>query len=155
VSGWRARTGLTGRCRDADDDAMPLVRIDVLTGWSDAELGRLSDAVQTALVETMGVPERDRFQVISRHEPGSFAFDRAYLDIPRSDRFVFVQVTLSAGRSTEIKQSFYRRLADLLDAGLGLSTDDLAICLVENQREDWSFGRGEASYLVLPKERWR
>jgi hypothetical protein len=27
--------------------------------------------------------------------------------------------------------------------------------LVENTREDWSFGNGEASYVVLPQERWR
>lgn len=134
---------------------MPLVRIDVLAPWSDEDLGHLGDAVQAALVETMGVPERDRFQVINQHQPGGLVFDRAYLDIPRSDRFVVVQVTLSAGRSTEVKQAFYRRLADLLHERVGVSTDDVAICLVENAREDWSFGRGEASYVVLPRERWR
>jgi hypothetical protein len=46
---------------------MPLVRIDVLAPWSDDDLGTLGDAEQAALVETMGVPERDRFQVISQH----------------------------------------------------------------------------------------
>ena len=134
---------------------MPLVRIDVLEPWSDEDIRSLGGAVQDALVETMGVPERDRFQVINQHGPGELVFDRAYLDIPRSDRFVVVQVTLSAGRSTEVKQAFYRRLAELLHERVGLSTDDLAICLVENAREDWSFGRGEASYVVLPKERRR
>jgi hypothetical protein len=29
------------------------------------------------------------------------------------------------------------------------------IHLVENTREDWSFGNGEAQYVVLPKEQWR
>ena len=134
---------------------MPLVRIDVLAPWSDEDIRRLGDAVQTALVETMGVPARDRFKVINQHQHVEFIFDRAYLDIPRSDRFVVVQVTLSAGRSTEVKQAFYRRLADLLHERVGLATDDVAICLVENAREDWSFGRGEASYVVLPRERWR
>jgi phenylpyruvate tautomerase PptA (4-oxalocrotonate tautomerase family) len=134
---------------------MPLVRIDVLAPWSDDDLGTLGDAVQAALVETMGVPERDRFQVISQHRSGELIFDRGYLDITRSDRFVVVQVTLSAGRSTEVKQAFYRRLAELLHERVGLAGDDLAICLVENTREDWSFGRGEASYVVLPPERWR
>jgi phenylpyruvate tautomerase PptA (4-oxalocrotonate tautomerase family) len=134
---------------------MPLVRIDVLAPWSDDDLGTLGDAVQAALVETMGVPERDRFQVISQHPSGELIFDRGYLDITRSDRFVVVQVTLSAGRSTEVKQAFYRRLAELLHERVGLAGDDLAICLVENTREDWSFGRGEASYVVLPPERWR
>jgi hypothetical protein len=26
---------------------------------------------------------------------------------------------------------------------------------VENAREDWSFGHGQASYLELPPEAWR
>jgi hypothetical protein len=37
---------------------MPIVRIDVLEGWAPADLERVGDAVQTALVETLGVPER-------------------------------------------------------------------------------------------------
>ena len=134
---------------------MPLVRIDLLATWPDGDVAKLGDAVQRALVENLGVPVRDRFQVITRHEPASFVFDRSYLDIDRSDRFVMVQVTLSAGRTTEAKQDFYRRLAELLEESVGLSTNDLAVCLIENTREDWSFGRGEASYVVLPRERWR
>jgi phenylpyruvate tautomerase PptA (4-oxalocrotonate tautomerase family) len=134
---------------------VPAVRIDVLAPWPAADLERLGSAVHSALVETLGVPERDRFQVITVHEPGRFVFDRAYLDIPRTDRFVLVQVTLSAGRTTEAKAAFYRRLAERLEAELGHRPEDLAICLVENRREDWSFGRGEASYVVIPPEEWR
>ncbi|MET0704039.1 MAG: tautomerase family protein, partial [Mycobacterium sp.] len=82
-------------------------------------------------------------------------FNRSYLDIERSDRFVLVQVTLSAGRSTEAKQAFYARLAELLGQAVALRSEDLAIVLVENERPDWSFGRGEASYVVIPREDWR
>jgi len=31
----------------------------------------------------------------------------------------------------------------------------LAVVMVENGREDWSFGRGQASYLELPRAAWR
>jgi phenylpyruvate tautomerase PptA (4-oxalocrotonate tautomerase family) len=68
---------------------------------------------------------------------------------------VLVQVHLSAGRTVERKQAFYARLSELLVRDVGLREEDLAVCLVENQREDWSFGRGEASYVVIPKEHWR
>jgi phenylpyruvate tautomerase PptA (4-oxalocrotonate tautomerase family) len=134
---------------------MPIVRIDVLEGWPPGELDLVGGAVQRALVEKLGVPERDRFQVISEHAAGRFAFDRSYLEIARSDRFVLVQVTLSAGRSTEAKQAFYERLCELLVRDVGLREEDLAVCLVENGREDWSFGRGQASYLLIPREAWR
>jgi 4-oxalocrotonate tautomerase len=65
------------------------------------------------------------------------------------------RITLSAGRSTDAKRAFYRRLANLLAERVGLAREDLAVMLVENTREDWSFGRGQASYLELPAEGWR
>jgi Tautomerase enzyme len=48
---------------------MPLVRIDVLQGYSREERKATGDCVQRAMVETLGVPERDRFQVITEHLP--------------------------------------------------------------------------------------
>ena len=134
---------------------MPLVRIDVLHGFSYADRKTIGDCVQRAMVETLDVPERDRFHIVNEHGLNGFDFNRSYLDIDRSDRFVLVQVTLSAGRSTEAKQAFYARLAELLAETISLRTDDLAIVLVENERADWSFGRGEASYVMLPREQWR
>jgi hypothetical protein len=46
-------------------------------------------------------------------------------------------------------------LSELLADRVGLPTGDLAVALVENSREDWSFGRGQASYLELPRQAWR
>jgi 4-oxalocrotonate tautomerase len=103
----------------------------------------------------LDVPERDRFQVIRAHPSRDFVFDRGYLDIERSDHFVMVTVTLAAGRSTDAKQAFYAELCRELVSGVGLRSEDLAVALVENHREDWSFGHGKASYLTIPRERWR
>lgn len=135
--------------------SMPLVRIDLLEGWSEGERSAIADATHAAMVETLNVPERDRFQIITEHPPGHFSFNRSYLEVDRSDRFVLVTVTLSAGRQTQAKQAFYAQLCERLVAAVGLREQDLAVTLVENQREDWSFGRGQASYLVLPPEQWR
>lgn len=134
---------------------MPLVNIDLLAGRTDEELVTIADSVHEAMVEELDVPPRDRFQVITQHSPATLHFDRHYLDVERSDRFVMVRITLSAGRSAEAKSAFYARLAALLTDVAGLRPEDLAVVLVENERTDWSFGRGEASYLVLPREEWR
>jgi phenylpyruvate tautomerase PptA (4-oxalocrotonate tautomerase family) len=134
---------------------MPLVRIDVLTTFSPAERRAIGDAVQSAMTTTLDVPARDRFQVVTTHAPDDFVFNRSYLDIERSDRFVCVQVTLSAGRTQEAKKAFYARLVELLGDQVSLRPEDLAVILVENEREDWSFGRGQASYLELAREQWR
>jgi phenylpyruvate tautomerase PptA (4-oxalocrotonate tautomerase family) len=134
---------------------MPLVTIDLLEGRPPDELDAISDAVHEAMVECLEVPERDRFQVITQHQPHTLRFDRNYLDIDRSEQFVLVRITLAAGRTTASKQAFYRRLSELLADRVDLPTGDLAVALVENSREDWSFGRGQASYLELPRQAWR
>jgi 4-oxalocrotonate tautomerase len=70
-------------------------------------------------------------------------------------RWLAPRSRLSAGRATGAKQGFYRRLSELLADRIGRPAGDLAVILVENDREDWSFGRGQASYLELPREAWR
>jgi 4-oxalocrotonate tautomerase len=134
---------------------MPLVRIDVLNTFTAEERRAIGDGVHAAMTETLDVPDRDRFHVVSVHEPGGLDVDRSYLDIERSDRVVLVHVTLSAGRTRAAKQAFYARLAEVLTERVGIRSADLAVVLSENQREDWSFGNGEASYVVLPRDEWR
>ncbi|HEV3047612.1 MAG TPA: tautomerase family protein [Solirubrobacteraceae bacterium] len=134
---------------------MPAVQIDLLEGRTEDQLRAIGDAVHEAMVQTLAVPERDRFQIVTEHKPGRLDFNRSYLDIERSDGFVLVRVTLASGRSTETKQAFYARLSELLAKRAGMRTEDLTVMLSENEREDWSFGNGRASYAELPREAWR
>jgi 4-oxalocrotonate tautomerase len=133
---------------------MPLVRIELIQGRTEAQVQAISGAVQAALVETMNVPERDRFQVISEHAPNRFLYDKSYLEVERTDGIVFVQVFLSKGRTTEQKQAFYATLAKRL-AGAKVRPEDVAVSIVESTREDWSFGNGIAQYVVLPRQEWK
>lgn len=133
---------------------MPLVTIDVLKGRPRGELAAIGDCVHEAMIAELSVPDRDRFQILNEHEPGMLSFDRGYLDIERTDRFVLIRVTLAAGRATEAKRAFYGRLAKSLAERVDLRPEDLAICLTENGREDWSFGLGQANYLELPPQDW-
>jgi len=134
---------------------MPLVEIDLLEGRSEAELDAISDAIHEAMVAVLDVPQRDRFQIITERPAGYLRFDPNYLDIDRDEGFLLIRITLSAGRTTDAKQAFFRRLAELLAERTGMRTENLAVVMLENEREDWSFGRGRASYLELPRDAWR
>ena len=125
---------------------MPLVRISLLKGRPPAVLQKISDAVHRALVETISIPQLDRFQVMTEHAGEQFVYDPEYLNIRRSDEIVIIQITLSQGRSVEIKKALYARTAELLNRELGLHPEDVMISVVEVTREDWSFGNGEAQY---------
>ena len=124
---------------------MPLVRISIHKGRSPEFRRKLGDAIHRALVETIDVPELDRFQILTEHEPGDLVYDPGYLGIARTNDIVIVQITLSVGRTLGQKRKLFRRIADHL-AALGLRREDAWINLVEVAKENWSFGLGEASY---------
>ena len=134
---------------------MPFVRIELLEGRPEGHVRAVSGAVHRALTETLGVPERDRFQVVTEHRQGRLVYDPGYLDVERTDGFVLVQIFLASGRTAGQKRAFYSRLAGLLAEDPGIRKDDLMVQLVETELEDWSFGNGEAQMLTLPRERWR
>ncbi len=48
---------------------MPLVRISLLKGKPASYRRKVGDAIHQALVETINVPAKDRFQVITEHDP--------------------------------------------------------------------------------------
>jgi 4-oxalocrotonate tautomerase len=126
---------------------MPLVRIDLLAGKTAEYRAQIGQIVYQALLDCFTVPKDDRFQVITEHPQAELLFDRNYLGIPRTDDCIFVQVTLSAGRTVEMKQRFYKQIADALHKTLKLRREDVFINLVEVPKENWSFGNGEAQYV--------
>ena len=134
---------------------MPLVRIDVLEGRSESDLAAIGAAVHRALTECFGVPQRDRFQLLTEHRKGRLTYDPGYLGVDRSDAIAFVQVVLSTGRSAEQKTAFYARTAALIAEGAHMRPQDVTIILIENTRGDWSFGNGVAQYLTLPSDQWK
>ena len=126
---------------------MPLVRIDLLEGKTPEYRIQVGEIVYRALLDVFGVPKDDRFQVITEHPKTGLQFDRDYLGVHRSDDCVFLQITLNAGRAVELKQRFYKAVADGLHDGLKLRREDVFISLVEVPKENWSFGNGEAQYV--------
>jgi 4-oxalocrotonate tautomerase len=97
-------------------------------------------------VETINVPAKDNFQIITEHDENSLIYDPEYLDIQRTDGFVAIQITLNEGRTTELKKEFYKRLAERLHEELDIRMEDVFISLVEVKKENWSFGNGTAQY---------
>jgi 4-oxalocrotonate tautomerase len=125
---------------------MPLVRISLRAGKPEAYRTAIGDAVHRAMMETINVPAPDRFQIITEHDAAGLVYDPSYLGISRTDDFVAVQITLNAGRTTEMKKAFYARLAELLAASPGVRREDVLVSLVEVSKENWSFGNGVAQY---------
>jgi 4-oxalocrotonate tautomerase len=126
---------------------MPLVRINLIQGKPSDYRQAIGEIVYQAMIDTISLPKNDRFQVITEHPAEGFIFDPNYLGISRTADCIFIQITLSQGRTTEVKQAFYKAIADGLHEKLKVRREDVLINLVEVGKEDWSFGNGVAQYV--------
>lgn len=126
---------------------MPLIRIDVIEGRSEAEIRTLLDAAHRAMLAAFNVPDRDRYQVFNEHKPSRLVIEDTGLGIPRTDKVVLVQV-ISRPRGREAKENFYKLLAEELEESCGIAASDIVVSIVENTDEDWSFGLGRAQFLT-------
>jgi phenylpyruvate tautomerase PptA (4-oxalocrotonate tautomerase family) len=126
---------------------MPLLRIDLYKGRTEAERKTLLDALHRAMLAAFKVPERDRYQVVHEHAPATMLMEDTGLDIPRTEKFVFVQVT-TRPRTREEKENFYRLVVEDLEKTCGIAPTDVMINMVTCTDEDWSFGLGRAQFLT-------
>src|SRR6267154_4269273 len=94
---------------------MPFVRISLKSSRSQKERHGIADCVHRAMVKAIGIPEGDRFQIITEHQ-ADLVYDPAYLDIQRTDGIVIIQITLASGRTVEQKKALFRTIAELLVA---------------------------------------
>jgi phenylpyruvate tautomerase PptA (4-oxalocrotonate tautomerase family) len=126
---------------------MPLLRIDVIEGRSEAELKELLDAVHGATLAAFKVPERDRYQIVHEHPAAEMRIEDTGLGIPRTERVVVVQVT-TRPRSRFEKQNFYGLLCQELLQRCGVNASDVVVSITQNTDEDWSFGYGRAQFIT-------
>ena len=102
---------------------MPLARISVPAHLAPAQIRALADAAHEGLVETCGVPPRDRFQLVSAYAPEMMFIEPTFPDVARTPN-----ASMIADRAVSA----------------GFSGDDVMIVLTENAPVDWSLGRGLA-----------
>jgi hypothetical protein len=126
---------------------MPLLKFHLLRGRSKDEIAKLLDVAHAAMVASFAVPERDRYQIVAEHEARHFNALDTGLDIPRSDRFVLLEI-VSRPRPRQQKLAFYERLCADLQQFCGVAPSDVMVSVVENADDDWSFGYGRAQFVT-------
>ena len=125
---------------------MPFTQISLKKGTS-AEFRRaLMEEIYFAMRESIGIPEDDRFATVSELELGNYNSSGNYAGISRSDDVVFIQNTLNAGRTVELKNALYAEIARRLSKNPGVRSEDIVISLVVVAKDNWSLGNGEAQY---------
>ena len=127
---------------------MPLVRITLRKGRTPEFLRDASNAIHEALVATANVPADDRFHIIEEVDHNNLVAHPSYGGVERSEGLVVIQITLNAGRTVEVKRALYAEIARRLQEAVDVRPDDVLVSLVEVTKENWSFGKGLATYAT-------
>jgi phenylpyruvate tautomerase PptA (4-oxalocrotonate tautomerase family) len=121
---------------------MPLVNISILKGKSPEYIKAVADGINSAVIETMGFPEDDRYQIIHEVEPHCLQMQE------RTEDRVMMFLIMRSGRSDESKQAFYKKAVENLAKDPGIDPANVLISIAENRDIDWSFGDGVAQFIV-------
>ena len=124
---------------------MPVAKIHVLEGrYNEARLRKVSGAVQNGLMNALGIPPEDFFQIIHVLPRSRLLHTPSFLGLDYSDDLIILEITFISGRPKETRLALLKALNDGVVAAAGISPDDLLITLYETPGENISFGRGLA-----------
>ncbi|MFD8999559.1 tautomerase family protein [Streptomyces sp. NPDC059582] len=121
--------------------------------YSPEQKRALADALNQSLVQGLGIPEGDRFIMISEHGESELFLDPTFMGMQRSSDAMIITVLLGAHRPLEDKRAVASTINKLVVEALGASPDDIFVALIPVPNENFSFGRGELQ-LAEGAPRW-
>ncbi|MBX2998472.1 MAG: tautomerase family protein [Caldilineaceae bacterium] len=95
---------------------------------------QLSDIVHGCVVEALVFPEDKRAHRFFPLEREDFFWPAG-----RTDAYTIIEIGLIEGRSVAAKKRLIRLLLDRINAELGISQQDIEICLTESPPHNWGF----------------
>jgi phenylpyruvate tautomerase PptA (4-oxalocrotonate tautomerase family) len=133
---------------------MPVFNAHIPAGrFSSKQKRALADALNQSLVQGLGIPEGDRFIMISEHGPDELFLHPTFMDINRGPNAMIITVLFGAHRPLDDKLKVTRAINRLVVEALDVSRDDIFVVLVPVANENFSFGRGELQLADSPP-RW-
>lgn len=121
---------------------MPFVRTAVPFGMDSARRHHIVEGIHDALVDSIGMPRDELFNLVNEYRDQDFFFDRGFNGIARSDALIVVEITMRRGRSDAMKRALYAAIVQNLEARAAVSPKDVFIFAHENDYSDWSVGNG-------------
>ncbi|UVM48110.1 tautomerase family protein [Pseudomonas sp. B21-015] len=122
---------------------MPFVRTAVIKGTGPQQRQRIVDGIHQALVDSIGMPQDELFNLVVDYDPEQFFYSRTFNRVARSDQLIVIEITMRRGRSDAMKRELYKKIADNLGAQAQVRPQDLFIFMHENDYSDWSVGSGK------------
>lgn len=134
---------------------MPVFNAHIPRGrFSSMQKHALADALNQSLVQGLGIPEGDRFIMLSEHGPDELFLHPTFMDMKRDPaNAMIITVLVGAHRPLAEKRKLVATINRLAIEATGVSPDDIFITVIPVPNENFSFGRGELQ-LAEGTPRW-
>ena len=122
---------------------MPFVTITLLKGKGKEYIKAVTDGINSAVIETMGFPDDDRYQVVHQVSEDCLQYQ------DRTDDRVMMHLVMRSGRSDKLKKAFYKKVVENLSKDPGIKPKNVFITITENHDIDFSFRDGIAQFIEV------
>lgn len=127
---------------------MPFIRTSVHHSTTAADRSAIVQGIHQALIEAIGMPEDELFNMVGSYQPQDFFFSKTFNGYARSERPVVIEITMRRGRSDAMKKELYRLIALKLHTDAQVDPSDVFIFVHENDYSDWSVGGGQFAMAI-------
>src|ERR1700757_172150 len=111
---------------------MPLAKVHLLEGqYNSARIAQLSKAIQDALIEVLGIPPDDFFQVHHVLPRDRYLHTPAFVGETYSAAMILLKLTFIAGRPKETRLALLKSLNEKIVAAAAVAPSDLVVLLYE------------------------
>ena len=121
---------------------MPFVTITLLEGKDKKYIKAVTDGINSAVTETMGFPDDDRYQVVHQVSQDCLQYQ------DRTDDRVMMHLVMRSGRSDKLKKAFYKKVVENLSKNPSIKPKNIFITITENHDIDFSFKDGIAQFVI-------
>jgi len=122
---------------------MPLVRIEIRAPQTPEYKKAILDGVHAALVQTIQIPDHDRWQRIYELAP-----ENSEVPLNKTEQATLIEITMFEGRSPQAKKALYQAIVENLARDPGISGDDILIVLYEPPLHNWGIRGGQPASEV-------
>src|SRR5712671_736936 len=111
---------------------MAQIKIYGIRIYLDPIKGRLSEVIHSCIVDALQFPADKRAHRFFPLDAGDFFYPKG-----RTVRYTIIEISMFEGRSTEAKKRLIRLLFERIEAGLGISSQDVEITITETPMHNW------------------
>jgi phenylpyruvate tautomerase PptA (4-oxalocrotonate tautomerase family) len=116
---------------------MPLTDIYLHQGVTTRDQRKaISAAIHAAMVETLAIPEDDRFHFFHEFPEGTMFHEDVVFALPRTQHMMCISLSFN-NRAADTKKALFASLVKHLQEDAGVPEEDVAFRIVETARENW------------------